>query len=73
MNRKLETDTLTCLEGLNEVGVLLDTDLYIPDNFLLGKKGVTFLYNTYDIAPYYMGRFELTVPYKEIDIYLNKK
>ncbi|MDR3793976.1 DUF3298 domain-containing protein [Phocaeicola sp.] len=73
VNRKLETDTLTCLEGLNEVGVLLDTDLYIPDNFLLGKKGVTFLYNTYDIAPYYMGRFELTVPYKEIDIYLNKK
>jgi hypothetical protein len=45
----------------------------VPDNFLLEKEGVTFLYNTYDIAPYYMGRFQLTVPYEEINTYLIKK
>lgn len=72
-NKKLETDTLTCLEGLQSAGILLDTDLYVPDNFLLEKDGVTFLYNTYDIAPYYMGRFQLTVPYQEINAYLIKK
>lgn len=72
-NKKLETDTLTCVEGLQSVGILLDTDLYVPDNFLLEKEGVTFLYNTYDIAPYYMGRFQLTVPYEEINTYLLKK
>lgn len=72
-NKRLETDTLTCVEGLNQVGILLDTDLYIPDNFLLGKDGVTFLYNRYDIAPYYLGQFELTVPYSEIETYLIKK
>ena len=72
-NKKLETDTLTCVEGLQAVGILLDTDLYVPDNFLLEKEGVTFLYNTYDIAPYYMGRFQLTVPYEEINTYLIKK
>lgn len=72
-NKKLETDTLTCVEGLQAVGILLDTDLYVPDNFLLEKEGVTFLYNTYDIAPYYMGRFQLTLPYEEINTYLIKK
>lgn len=72
-NRKLETDTLTCLEGLNQMGILLDTDLYVPDNFRLGKDGVTFLYNQYDIAPRPMGQFELTVPYEEINTYLIKK
>lgn len=72
-NRKLNTDTLTCVAGLQEVGMLLETDLYVPDNFLLGKDGVTFLYNRYDIAPYYMGAFELTVPYQEISTYLIKK
>lgn len=72
-NKKLETDTLTCVEGLKEMGMLLETGLYIPDNFLLGKDGVTFLYNRYDIAPGYMGGFELTVPYQDIDAYLIKK
>lgn len=72
-NKKLETDTLTCVEGLKEMGMLLETGLYIPDNFLLGKDGVTFLYNRYDIAPGYMGGFELTVPYQEISTYLIKK
>ena len=72
-NKKLDTDTLTCIEGLQSVGILLDTDLYVPDNFLLEKEGVTFLYNTYDIAPYYMGRFQLTVTYEEINTYLIKK
>ena len=40
-NKKLETDTLTCVEGLQAVGILLDTDLYVPDNFLL--ENVWFL------------------------------
>ena len=69
----VDRTTLTCVEGLQAVGILLDTDLYVPDNFLLEKEGVTFLYNTYDIAPYYMGRFQLTVPYEEINTYLIKK
>ena len=37
-NKKLETDTLTCVEGLQAVGILLDTDLYVPDNFCSKKK-----------------------------------
>ena len=56
-NKRLETDTISSMEGLQSAGVLLDTDLYIPDN-------------RYDIAPYSMGDFQLTVPYAEIETYL---
>lgn len=69
-NTRLETDTISCIEGLQAAGILLDTDLYIPDNFLLQEDGVTFLYNRYEIAPYSMGDFQLTVPYTEIETFL---
>lgn len=66
----METDTITSVEGLQSVGILLDTDIYIPENFLLDKNGVTFYYNRYEIAPYAAGDFSLTVPYDEISAYL---
>lgn len=72
-NSRLDTDTITSLEGLRSVGALLEGDLYVPDNFRLGQEGITFLYNPYDIAPYSMGAFELTVPYTELKNYLVQK
>ncbi len=72
-NKRLETDTISSIEGLRSVGALLEGDLFVPDNFKLGKDGVTFLYNRYDIAPYTMGDFQLTVPYAEIENCLLKK
>ena len=39
----METDTISSIEGLQSVGILLDTDIYIPENFMLGKDGVTIL------------------------------
>lgn len=72
VNTRMETDTIRSIEGLQSVGILLDTDLYIPENFLLGKNGISFLYNRYDIAPYASGDFNLTIPYNEIENYLNK-
>jgi hypothetical protein len=72
-NTKLETDTITCLAGLQENGILQDGNLYIPENFLVGKDMITFLYNQYDIAPYYLGAFILPVPYESIKDYLKIK
>ncbi len=72
-NIRMETDTITCLDGLHEAGILLDTELYIPENFLLKKDGITFIYNQYDIAPYVVGNFRLTVPYNDIEPYLKIK
>lgn len=67
VNQRLETDTITSLQGLRDNGILLNVDLYVPDNFLVTDEGVTFLYNRYDIAPYAMGDFQLNIPYAEIE------
>lgn len=72
-NERLETDTITCLEGLRANGVLLDEEVFIPENFLLTDNGMTFLYNPYEIAPYFMGSFELNVSDEETESCLTTK
>lgn len=69
---RVETDTITSIEGLREYGILQMNGLYLPDNFLMEKEGIRFLYNPYDIAPYALGNFELFVPYQELNTYLIK-
>ena len=54
------------LEDLNRIGFLQLTPMYIPDNFLLGKDKVMFLFNRYDIAPYSAGEIVLELTYEEI-------
>ena len=61
------TDTITSIAGLQSIGILLDTDLYVPENFVLGKDGVSFYYNRYEIAPYSAGDFNLMIPYDKLD------
>ena len=73
VNQRLETDTITSIEGLKQNGALLDVDLYIPDNFLILEDRISFLYNRYDIAPYSMGEFIIDVPYAEIETMLNRE
>lgn len=67
VNNRLETDTISTLQELQENGYILNVDLYVPNNFLITNEGVKFLYNRYDIAPYAMGDFQLNVPYAEIE------
>lgn len=71
-NRRLDTDTITSLDGLQSQGILLDTYLYIPDNFLLRKENVTFYYNRYEIAPYSAGDFRLKINYDDIQPYMKQ-
>lgn len=59
-------ETLKTLEDLHTKGFLQWTNMYIPDNFLLGKDKVLFLFNRYDIAPYSAGEIVLEISYEEI-------
>lgn len=59
-------ETLKTLEDLQQKGILRHTAMYIPDNFLLGKEEVSFLFNRYDIAPYSAGEIVIHVPYEAI-------
>ena len=60
-------ETLVTKEDLQRIGLLQFTDIYIPNNFLFSKKGLLFLFNRYDIAPYSAGEIILSVPYEEIE------
>lgn len=60
------------LDELKQAGYLEQTAIYIPDNFLLGPEGISFLYNAYDIAPHSAGNTVLQLSYEEIGQYLNK-
>ena len=51
MAKNLNDSTIQSLEDLQNNGILSYTDIYVPDNFLLKREGIPFLYNKYDIAP----------------------
>lgn len=63
-------DSIRTLEDLQKLGFLQLTNMYIPDNFLLDKKTLYFLFNRYDIAPYSAGPVMLEIPYEQIGDYL---
>lgn len=60
-------ENIATKEDLQRIGILQFTDIYIPNNFLFSKKGLLFLFNRYDIAPYSAGEIILSVPYEEIE------
>jgi hypothetical protein len=39
---------------------------FLPDNFAIVEEGITFFYNSYEIAPYAMGATELILRYDEL-------
>ena len=45
-------------------------NIVATDNFYAGKNGITWLYNPYDIAPYYLGQTRITLPYSVLRPYL---
>lgn len=71
MSIRLENDKIKTLEDLQNEGILNSTNIYIPENFLLKKNEVSFLYNKYDIAPYATGTIVLSLPYGKIEQYMN--
>lgn len=60
------------LEALRDTGVFMLGDVHVPDNFILGRDSVTFIYQPYEIAPYCMGFPRATVAYTDIKGCLRK-
>lgn len=55
-------DAVSLTDLQEKTGITLLGDLYVTDNFLLGKDSVTFLFNQYEIAPYAAGLIGVTIP-----------
>lgn len=62
LEEKFKCDSI----GLHEKGILKHTPLFVTENFKLGTDSITFLYNTYEIAPYNIGAISLQIPYHRI-------
>lgn len=53
--------------GLQEMGYLFSMDMFAPENFIMRDETITFLYNPYEIAPYALGKTELTLSWSELE------
>ena len=60
-----QTDSADTEYELRNMGY--NTDDIVPnDNFYISEKGITYVYNPYDIAPYAMGRSEILLSWQNI-------
>ena len=54
------------VDELRQMGYLYAIDIFAPENFILGRDEVTFVYNPFEIAPYDKGIIELTIDNDEL-------
>ena len=67
LNALLEKTGEETLKALQNKGYLTNTDIFVPENFILGSDAVTFVYNPDEIAPYTIGFTELTITYAAME------
>lgn len=65
--RLMEKVGVTSIDSLHSLGYLEMGDIFISENFLLGKDSIHFFYNQYEIAPYSAGSTTLSFSYKELE------
>lgn len=63
-NQLMADHQVSTRQELEEMGYATTGELEPTDNFYLGKEGITFYYNVYEIAPYVMGPTAITLPYE---------
>ena len=61
------------INELHDKGYLFSMEMYPSNNYVLGKEGITFIYNPYEIAPYALGRIELTISYDDMENLMKKE
>ena len=50
---------------LKDKGILAGEDIYIPDNFVIGKHDITYIYAADEIAPHDFGEIRVAISYDE--------
>lgn len=69
----LEENEVKTAEELGELGYFGALELTSNNNFLIDEKGITYLYNQYEIAAYMLGAIRIFVPYTDIKHILKEK
>lgn len=70
--RLMEKVGVPSLDSLHSLGYLAMCDIFISENFLLGKDSIHFLYNQYEIAPYSAGTTRISFSYDELKDLIRK-
>ena len=65
-DRLIESLRANLLCTVDDTDMLFEKDIYPVDNFYLTSKGITYIYQRYEIGPYVLGIIEVTIPWKEI-------
>lgn len=65
-----DNDCSTREELIEKTGILGLGDLYLTENFHLGKDSITFCFGQYDIAPYSSGITYISLSYDSLKQYL---
>lgn len=60
------------LKGLQEKGLFMDMDPYVPENFILDDGEITFIYCDTEIAPHAMGEIKVELDEKNLKQILAK-
>lgn len=63
-NQLMADNHVATRQELEDLGYGSTGDLTPTENFYIGREGITFYYNVYDIAPYVMGAIEISLPYE---------
>jgi len=66
LGKLVEIQKVKSPEKLEEIGFFDVSAIKPSDNFFLNEKGITFVYNPYEIAAYYLGILEVFIPYEDI-------
>ncbi len=59
-------------ELMEKTGITSLGEVFVEKNFLLEAEGITFLYNTYEIASYAEGTISVFLSYEELKDFLNE-
>ena len=59
------------VKALQANDYLTNTEIFVPENFILGHDAITFVYNPDEIAPYSVGSIELIIAYAAMESILN--
>lgn len=72
VERMMRAERVKTFKELQNKGYFMDMEAYVPDNFILGDKEITFLYNADEIAPHALGPVHVTFTYSELEKIMKK-
>lgn len=56
----------TTKDELSKQSVLMNSEIYVPDNYLILDDGIEFVYNEFEIAPYEAGTIRLKISNRKL-------